>query len=412
MTSNEKLEMDKADDAAEASHKAMILEIISSGLRAIPDISVNVQPCGVGMTMGPITLNVAEALAAAANVMRLVSQRSTDDSLRASRKARLIRQLQDRRMQANIAGRNIKITDKQIAIHNARLALCDIRQQQKMIEHATEMEEWLNNKYTSEQLYAWMDGSVRNLFYQTYILANDLAKKAQKAFRFERGSDEAEFINQGYWDTGRDGLLSAEHLYLGLKRMEAAHLEKRNHDFEIVKNISLRQVQPWALIALRESGVAEFSLPEVLFDFDFPGQYCRRIKTLSLTVPCVVGPYTSINATLALLSHKYCVQGIAANGAEYVEKQPDDPRFRTDQIPISSIAVSHGQGDTGTFTLNFRDERYFPFEGAGVISSWRIELPTTLKQFDYNTIPDVVLTWATRPLQAAWPSAMQRLRRR
>ncbi|KAI9856583.1 MAG: hypothetical protein M1813_008843 [Trichoglossum hirsutum] len=241
------------------------------------------------------------------------------------------------------------------------------------------MEEWLNNKYTSEQLYAWMDGSVRNLFYQTYILANDLAKKAQKAFRFERGSDEAEFINQGYWDTGRDGLLSAEHLYLGLKRMEAAHLEKRNHDFEIVKNISLRQVQPWALIALRESGVAEFSLPEVLFDFDFPGQYCRRIKTLSLTVPCVVGPYTSINATLTLLSHKYCVQGIAANGAEYVEKQPDDPRFRTDQIPISSIAVSHGQGDTGTFTLNFRDERYFPFEGAGVISSWRIELPTTLK---------------------------------
>ena len=42
------------------------------------------------------------------------------------------------------------------------------------------------------------------------------------------------------------------------------------------------------------------------------------------------------------------------------------------------------------FELNFKDERYLPFEGAGVISKWRLELPT-VKQFDYNTISDVVL---------------------
>jgi hypothetical protein len=52
--------------------------------------------------------------------------------------------------------------------------------------------------------------------------------------------------------------------------------------------------------------------------------------------------------------------------------------------------VSHGQEDGGAFALDFRDERYTPFEGAGAISSWRIELPA-VKQFDYNTIHDVVL---------------------
>jgi len=53
--------------------------------------------------------------------------------------------------------------------------------------------------------------------------------------------------------------------------------------------------------------------------------------------------------------------------------------------------VSNAQNDSGMFELNFRDERYLPFEGAGVISRWRIELPQTFRQFSYDTISDVVL---------------------
>ena len=40
-----------------------------------------------------------------------------------------------------------------------------------------------------------------------------------------------------------------------------------------------------------------------------------------------------------------------------------------------AIATSTGQNDTGLFELNFRDERYLPFEYAGAVSRWRIELP-------------------------------------
>lgn len=43
------------------------------------------------------------------------------------------------------------------------------------------------------------------------------------------------------------------------------------------------------------------------------------------------------------------------------------------------------------FELNFRDERYLPFEGCGAISSWRLEFPKEVRQFDYETISDVVL---------------------
>jgi len=41
--------------------------------------------------------------------------------------------------------------------------------------------------------------------------------------------------------------------------------------------------------------------------------------------------------------------------------------------------------------LNFHDERYLPFEGAGTISKWRLELPDKFWQFDYDTITDVVM---------------------
>ncbi len=58
------------------------------------------------------------------------------------------------------------------------------------------------------------------------------------------------------------------------------------------------------------------------------------------------------------------------------------------------------------FELSFRDERYLPFEGAGAISEWSLELfndlPSTtrpanpdfgrpLRQFDYSTISDAML---------------------
>lgn len=44
------------------------------------------------------------------------------------------------------------------------------------------------------------------------------------------------------------------------------------------------------------------------------------------------------------------------------------------------------------FELNFSSDRYLPFEGQGVIATWDLQLPTALKQFDYETITDVLLT--------------------
>ena len=130
-----------------------------------------------------------------------------------------------------------------------------------------------------------MDGQIKTLYYQAYTLAYDLAKRAEKAFRFERGPTAPSFIQFGYWDPAYDGLLAGERTYTGLKQLEAAYQEKRGYDFEIVKNISLQQLNPLALLQLRETGKCEFELPEILFDMGYPGHYMRRIKSVALTLP-------------------------------------------------------------------------------------------------------------------------------
>jgi hypothetical protein len=57
-----------------------------------------------------------------------------------------------------------------------------------------------------------------------------------------------------------------------------------------------------------------------------------------------------------------------------------------------SVATSTAQNDAGVFELSFRDERYMPFEGAGAISRWSLELPSTFRAFDYGSINDVILS--------------------
>ncbi len=55
-----------------------------------------------------------------------------------------------------------------------------------------------------------------------------------------------------------------------------------------------------------------------------------------------------------------------------------------------AIATSTGQNDAGLFELNFRDERYLPFEYAGAVSRWRIELPIETNAFDIDTVSDLI----------------------
>ncbi|KAF4443775.1 toxin subunit [Fusarium acutatum] len=387
-------EMKGTDLANKLNLAASYIDIWAFMLKALPQVTSNVEPMGVGASLKMDGSILASAVQASAMTLRTGSMAASTIAAEAQRTNALTKQLQERRLQANMKGQEIKSLDKQTEIQRKRLELNEKETciQQAEIDNAVEMEQWYQSKYTNEKLYGWMENTIRNVHYDLYQLASDLARRAQNAFRFEKGSSVQGFLRPGgYWDSSHDGLLAAQQLQADLRRMEAAYLERSSYDYEIVKNISLRQLNPEALLNLRANGTVTFDIPEVLYDFDFPGHYMRRIKSVSLSVPCVVGPYTGLNATLRLLQHRYRVSSVAASGEDYAEDGTASGHFRTDIVPITSVAISSGIQDSGVFELNFKDDRFLPFEGAGAIGSWSLELPTVVRSFDYSTISDVIL---------------------
>jgi len=149
------------------------------------------------------------------------------------------------------------------------------------------------------------------------------------------------------------------------------------------------------LVKLRTTGRCAVRLPESLFDMDGPGHYFRRIKTVAVSIPCVTGPYASVNCTLTLLKSSVRKTQVLRDGV-YAREDVEDDRFSDYFGSLQSIVTSSAQNDSGMFEANLRDERYLPFENSGVISEWQLELPANpskgdLRQFDYETISDVIL---------------------
>ncbi|WP_437826314.1 neuraminidase-like domain-containing protein [Sorangium sp. So ce1153] len=324
------------------------------------------------------------------------------------------RRRDDWNFQNDLATKEMEQIDRQIAAAELRIAIAqkELDNQALQIENARATNDFMRSKYTNQDLYRWQIGQISGAYFQSYKLAVDLAKRAERCFRFELGLAASSFISFGYWDNLKKGLLAGEALQYDLRRMEAAHLAQNRRELELVKHVSLKLLDPLALVKLRETGRCFFELPEELFDLDYPGHYFRRIKSVSLTLPCVAGPYTTISATLRLL--KNSIRTNTKNGDDGYPRNTDeqglladDARFVETNVPVKSIAASGGQNDSGLFELSFRDERYLPFEGAGAISVWSLELfndlasnnpdPANpdfgrpLRQFDYGSITDAVL---------------------
>ncbi|KAF5578163.1 toxin subunit [Fusarium subglutinans] len=379
MTAYEKAEMDLASTAAGLNIIAASIDQAAQVYAILPTMSANIQPFGVGCSISAGGSSIASAIQTGAMVMRTKGMIAAEESNQAGRKGRMARQLQDRRLQANVKGREIKATDKQIEMQKTRILAAEkeIESQRVSVEDAAQAEAYNRTKYTNQQLYAWIDNS------------SPAAQQAESSSSFEKGRKVSILKPSGYWNTSRDGLLAADNLYLDLRRLEALYLKGPRWDYEITKTVSLRQINPLALLRLRVNGSTDFSISEHQYDLDFPGHYMRRIRSVSVSIPAVISPHSSLNATLSLIKSQYRINSTAATAKEYLTTNSEC--HRSDRVPISSIAISSGANDAGAFELNFSGPKYLPFEGAGAISSWRLTLPCEIPKFDYSTISDVLL---------------------
>ena len=300
--------------------------------------------------------------------------------------------------QADLAAKELDQVQKQIVGAQLRVAIADheIKNLELQIDNAMSLDEVMHGKFSNQRLYQWMIGKVSGTYFQSYQLAYELAKRAERCLQHELGLayGETSYIRFGYWDSLKKGLLAGDLLAHGLHRLDTAYMERNIREYELMKYVSLLALAPEQLIALKETGSCEFTIPEWLFDLDTPGHYRRRIKMVSLTIPCVTGPYQGIHCKAQLLKSSYRRNADLSVGYERMaagDPSGPDRRFIDDRKVLDAIVASSAQNDAGLFEPSLRDERYLPFEGAGVISTWRLELPKELATFNYNTISDVIL---------------------
>lgn len=396
LSPGESKELDLLAAAQPLQLEASLLDSIGAVMNMIPSFSIDVKPIGMGPGMSLGGSNIAAMLSAFSMVSKAKASMLSYEATLAAKLASYERRQQEWTLQSNLAAHEITQLNKQLRGAQIRESIVEreLKNHQQQIRNAEDIEVFLTDeksgKKTNQGFYAWLRREVRGLYSQAFQFAYDVAKKAEKALQHELGDPQLSYIQYGYL-SGREGLLAGEKLWLDIKRMEVGYLELNKREHELTRHVSLLQLDPTQLVSLRTTGKCSIKLPEELFDLDCPGHFFRRLKSVAISIPCVTGPYASVNCKLTLGASQIRVSDVATGAYPRSPAPADDARFRDEPSSVESIVTSSSSNDAGLFEVNLRDERLLPFEGAGAISDWTLELPGDVRQFDYDTIADVVM---------------------
>ena len=217
----------------------------------------------------------------------------------------------------------------------------------------------LRDKFTNHAAYLFLQKHLADLYYQIYELALREARAGRAGLQFRAGPHSPEVHRlRATGTTCTKGCSPARRLQLDLARMEKAYCDLNRREYELTKHISMRCSFPREFLRLKLTGRCEIEIPEWMFDLDYPGHYMRRIKNVTLTIPCVSGPYNEVHCRLTLLRSGTRVNPLLSppaaccchcrqRGNGY-EACPHDPRVVREYGAIEAIATSTGQNDAGS----------------------------------------------------------------
>lgn len=306
----------------------------------------------------------------------------------------------------------LQIETQKIATTAAKISLA---QAQKAQAQAQEYYTFLKNRATGAALYQWLLSQMSTLYFQAYDVVLSLCLSTEACWQYEIGDRDTHFIPSTAWADNYYGLTAGETLKLGLLRMESAFLNRHERRLELTKTISLRQLlgehsneypqgRSWEQIITALKGDAQgeltFALKASTFDKDYPGHYLRQLINVSLSIPAVLGPYQNIRATLTQQSSD-TLMAPDMKGVRYLytleseeDQIADNTNIMSNPRAYQQIGLSTGVDDRGMFMMDFGDERYYPFEGTGAISTWTLHFPRFQTEHQvtmFDSLTDIIV---------------------
>jgi hypothetical protein len=354
-----------------------------------------------GLAAAPETGGVSglAALAANANAVSAFAQASSFLASALSTQASYERRRQDWELQLALArqdeligGAQVRLARDQVGVVGQERAIAVLH-----ADHADDVVEFLQTKFTSAELYDWMSGTLEQVYRYFLQQATAVARLAESQLAFERQETPPGIVQADYWESlrgtvaaspseptspDRRGLTGSARLLQDVTRLDQYAFETDRRKLQLTKTISLARLDPFAFQRFRETGVMTFATPMRLFDRDFPGHYLRLIKRVRVSVVALIPPAEGIKATLATTGLSRVVIGGDTFQTTVVHRPPE------------SVALTTPRDATGLFELEAQGqgEMLLPFEGLGVDTSWQLTMPHAANAIEYRTVADVMLT--------------------
>ena len=279
------------------------------------------------------------------------------DAAKTKLQAELERRKKEWTLEDEVADAEVVEVEKQEVVNEIKTQ--QVEKKYKNIENeilrSEQVYEVLSEKFTNNDLYIWLEKELGKTFKKYVNLLIEVAKMAERAYHFEiEGKKEPDynFIKPSYWDGFRKGLLAPEKILLDLRQMEKAYLENDKHRIEITRPILLfenldnpvKNGPDSSYITIsKTNNVYEYSV-EIdvdLFNHDFANHRNRFIRDVrvQLLTEENVEQYKCLNAELSITS---------------------------DHIFDGLFATSMASQNAGSFSFNFVDDIYSPFDGSRI----------------------------------------------
>jgi hypothetical protein len=230
-----------------------------------------------------------------------------------------------------------------------------------------------------------------NTMYQLYrrylSMSLRIARLMQQAYNFET-DQQLQIIKSDYSTVEVQGLLAAEALMADIQSFTYDLITSRSSKPQPIRQtISLAERYGYLFeTQLRKSGVMEFDTRIDDFDSFYPGTYAGRIEAIEVEVDGIV-PVAGISGTLTNSG----ISAYRTPSSLWADPEKSGLKYRVQSRETLVLSEYNARQDS---LIIQNDERMMRiFQGAGLASTWRLELPPSINDIDYGSLTDVRITF-------------------
>jgi hypothetical protein len=232
-----------------------------------------------------------------------------------------------------------------------------------------------------------MGNEMMGLYRRYFSMALNVARLMQQAYNFET-DQQLSVIKTSYASDEIKGLLGADALMADIQGFTYNLITTTKSKTQpIKKTISLAQQHGWAFeTQFRKTGSMSFQTRAEDFDYAYPGTYAGRIQSVQVEVVGLV-PVSGLSGTLTNAG----ISWYRLPSSTWAVGEPTGLKARI-QTAETLVLSDYSAATDGL--LPAPDQRISGiFSGAGVVSSWQLDLPKAVNDIDYGALLDVTVTF-------------------